>query len=322
MFDLPFAGEIAALLTTISWTICIFPFTEAARRLGPESVNLLRLFAATTLLTIGVVIFDSFPQFKFLNNGELSSFSWFAISGVIGLALGDYFGFSGFAILGPRSGSVFTTLSPAVSLCAGYFIVEERINPVGIAGILITICGLAGLVMSKSEEARVRGSGHGSFASGIIFMILSASCQGIGLVLANKAFIVAEGDAPSALQATWTRMFAGTIVIMAFALFSGRILKTIRPILSNQNKGVHFALSGTLFGPVTGVILSMLAVNLLVNKPSVAQTIFSLLPIFTLPVNALVYKEKITWKQVLTVCIACTGVIILVWREGLMNYLN
>jgi hypothetical protein len=44
-------GILFALLTTLSWSICIFPFTEATRRLGASPLNHFRLLLAIVLLT-------------------------------------------------------------------------------------------------------------------------------------------------------------------------------------------------------------------------------------------------------------------------------
>jgi drug/metabolite transporter (DMT)-like permease len=61
----------------------------------------------------------------------------------------------------------------------------------------------------------------------------------------------------------------------------------------------------------------MLAVSLLHNKPSVAQTIFSLVPVFVLPLSYLFYSEKITLKSIIGALIAITGVIVLIWRDDI-----
>ncbi len=320
-FHFPYAGELAALLTTLCWTVCIFPFTIASRKLGAAPLNHLRLLMATTILTVVVLFISDFPEIRFYDEQGLTFFSWFCISGVIGLALGDYFGFSGFAILGPRIGSVFTTLAPAATLLSGYFYVNERINVVGIIGILITLGSVAVLSLSGSEINKVKQEGFGSFFAGVIFMILSSFCQGFGLVLANKGFEMAGDHPPDPFQATWIRMMAGTLIIFAVTILSGKIRSIAAPILRNEGNGNAYALLGTLFGPVTGVMFSMLALSLLKNQPSIAQTIFSLLPVFALPVNRIVYKERITLKQILIVLGACAGVIILVWRNVLIEYL-
>jgi drug/metabolite transporter (DMT)-like permease len=70
---------------------------------------------------------------------------------------------------------------------------------------------------------------------------------------------------------------------------------------------------GTLLGPVAGVTLSLLAIQKL--EVAVAQTIFALLPIFVLPVNLLVYKEKITVQSVMACAVAIIGVFLLIWRN-------
>jgi drug/metabolite transporter (DMT)-like permease len=51
-----------------------------------------------------------------------------------------------------------------------------------------------------------------------------------------------------------------------------------------------------------------------------AQTIFSLVPVFVLPIAYWIYKEKITIKSLLGALIATLGVIILVWREEIISF--
>jgi drug/metabolite transporter (DMT)-like permease len=63
----------------------------------------------------------------------------------------------------------------------------------------------------------------------------------------------------------------------------------------------------------------MYAVSLLQDKPSIAQTIFSLVPVFVLPLSYLFYKEKITSRAILGAAIAIIGVMILIWREQLVQ---
>jgi len=72
-------------------------------------------------------------------------------------------------------------------------------------------------------------------------------------------------------------------------------------------------LVGTLIGPIAGVTCSLYAIQKL--EVAVAQTIFALLPIFVLPVNLFVYKEKITIQSVFACITAIFGVLILIWRN-------
>ena len=89
------------------------------------------------------------------------------------------------------------------------------------------------------------------------------------------------------------------------------------PIIKNQNNGIPFAVAGTVFGPVLGVSFSMYAVSLI--NASVAQTIFSLVPVFALPLSYFFYKEKITWQALAGAVIAVIGVLLLIWRDELIT---
>lgn len=313
-------GEIVALGTTISWSIGIFPFAEGARRLGPNSVNHSRLVLAVIFLTILSLIFLPLSFGGLFSTPLPEHWLWFGLSGVIGLALGDYFAFTSYAILGARVSSIFSTLSPAAALFTGYFVIGERINFIGIIGILITITGVIWLTLSKSAKALMQDHEHGSKETGILFGMLSAVCQGVGIVLANKGFTYRlQGSDLPFFQATWLRMISATVIIFIVSAFRRKVREYIRPVIHNKNNGIPYTVAGTIFGPVIGVSLSMLAVSALHDKPSVAQTIFSLVPIFALPLAYFYYGEKITLKALLGAFIAITGVVILIWRENLVS---
>jgi drug/metabolite transporter (DMT)-like permease len=160
---------------------------------------------------------------------------------------------------------------------------------------------------------------HGNVKLGIVYGILAAVCQGVGVVLANKGFTYKQNNADLAFfHATWLRMISATVIIYLITILRGKFMEITRPALINKNNGLIYTFAGTIFGPVVGVSLSMYAVSLLQNKPSIAQTIFSLVPIFALPLAYLFYKEKITLKSIIGALIAITGVMILIWRDALL----
>lgn len=322
-FEFPLLGELVAIGTTVSWSIGIFPFTEAARRMGPNTVNHIRLVFAVVFLTLISLIFLPVSFTGLFSSPLPQHWIWFGASGIIGLALGDYFGFTSFAVLGPRIGSIFTTLAPAAALCTGFFIIGERINLIGIIGIMITIAGVIWLTLSRSAKAAMRDHEYGNVGKGILFGILSAVCQGVGVVLANKGFQsqINNEDLPF-FQATWIRMIAATAAIFLITIVRGNLRLIVKPALENKNNGLIYTFWGTVFGPVIGVSLSMLAVSLLHDKPSVAQTIFSLVPVVVLPISYIFYKEKITLKSIAGALIAITGVIVLIWRDDILHYFS
>jgi drug/metabolite transporter (DMT)-like permease len=54
----------------------------------------------------------------------------------------------------------------------------------------------------------------------------------------------------------------------------------------------------------------------------VAQTIFSLVPVFAIPLAYLFHKEKITVRIIIGAILAITGVIVLIWRNSLVEIIT
>ncbi len=314
-------GELIAVCTALSWSIGIFPFTEAARRLGPNPLNHFRIALAVVIIAICAFAFFHTSPIQLFTTPLSYHWIWFGASGVVGLALGDYYGFTAFAILGPRIGSLFSTLAPTAALFLGYFVLDERINFIGILGILVTIAGVAWLTLSRKDDNTNMQVHFGNKKKGIIFGVLSALCQGAGLVMAKKGLQhTIDGTEISVIQATFIRMTIATAVMYSITIVRGKLKEMTKPILENQNNGLPHLVAGTFFGPVLGVGLSMYAVSL--TAASVAQTIFSLVPVMVLPLAFFIKKEKITTKAVLGSLLAIVGVIVLVWRDKIQLFLS
>ena len=314
-------GITFALLTTLSWSIGIFPFTEAARRLGSNSLNHFRLLLATLFLFIASLVVHATGFIQLFNIQYLQAWLWFGLSGIVGLTIGDYFAFSMFAILGARIGSVLLTMAPTAALMLGSFMLDEHISVIGILGIGITIFGVIYVSLRRKERVKIPDHGHGKISKGILMGILGALCQGAGLVLAKKGFVAEQqlNYSIHPIHATFIRMIVGTAFMFALTLVTGRFTRVIAPLKENKDHGIRYAVFGTVFGPFIGVCLSLYTVALI--DVSVAQTIFSLVPVFALVITFLFYKDAISGKSLAGVVIAVGGVLILVWREEIQRFL-
>jgi drug/metabolite transporter (DMT)-like permease len=298
----------------LSWSICIFPFTQAARTLGSNTLNHLRLLLAVFFLSVTNLLVNHEYFLGIFSSRYTYSWIWLGFSGIVGLTIGDFFAFRMYSILSPRTGSVLTTLSPAASLVAGYMLLGETINGFGIAGMVITMIGVMGISLGRKERNLIPDHGHGSVLAGILFGILSAICQGVGLVLSKKGMIH-EGLTVPPLPATFIRITIGFISLLLFTIIQGKVSSVIRPVIANQGKGIKFAVLGTIFGPFLGVCLSLYTISNL--DVSVGQTIFSLMPVSALLISILFFREKVTWQSLMGVVIAIAGVFILIWRARL-----
>ncbi len=308
-------GIFFALMTTLSWSIGIFPFTQAARRLGSNSLNHFRLLLATCLLTIVSLLIDTHSFIQLFTSNYLQAWLWLGLSGIVGLTIGDYFAFKMYAILGARIGSVLSTLAPAATLLLGSLLIGEHISWIGILGIIITIYGVINISLGKRERNLIPDHGHGNISKGIIFGILAALCQGAGLVMAKKGFMAEQQLSQSLhpFHATFIRLTIATSSLILLSLVTGKISDVIKPLKANKDHGIKYAVMGTLFGPFLGVSLSLYSVTLI--DASVAQTIFSLVPVVALLFSWLFMKDKISLQSLIGVVVAICGVVILIWRD-------
>ena len=312
-------GIIFALLTTLSWSICIFPFTQAARKLGVNPLNNFRLILATLIIGIVSLLHGLNNFFEIFSYSYLNAWIWLGISGIIGLTIGDYFAFAMYRVLGARTGSVLTTFAPAAALILGALLINERISFIGIIGIAITITGVNFVSLGKSEREKIPDHGHGSIAYGIFTGILAALCQGAGLVLAKKGMMANSNIQLDPVFATFMRLVAASTSLFVFTLLFGKIKEVFLPLILNKNNGLKYAFTGTIFGPVLGVGLSLFTVSQI--DPSIAQTIFSLVPAFAFILSVLFFREKITRNSLIGLIVSIAGVIILIWRDKIKDML-
>ena len=70
-----------------------FPFTDAARKWGPVAINHFRLLVAFIVLSIVVMALDKKSPFALFTAPSAIEYVYLSISGIIGLVIGDYFGF-------------------------------------------------------------------------------------------------------------------------------------------------------------------------------------------------------------------------------------
>jgi len=306
------SGELIALITTLCWSIGIFPFTEASKRIGAGPVNQYRLLLAWLLITVILYFAFSLSPFSLFTTPHLYHFVFLGLSGIIGFTIGDYCSFKSWTLLGPKLGSLYTTFAPGAALIVGFLVLGEKINFIGICGITITIGGVIWLTLSKKDQAAAEEAGFKRDRSGILLGIAGALCQGTGLVLSKLGMDYYEDKLPT-MHAVWIRLLFAFVTAFMVSLFIKKLVANSKPILSNKNNALPYMVLGTLLGPIAGVSCSLLAIQKI--EVAVAQTIFALLPIVVLPVNLIVYKEKITLQSVFACITAILGVVILVWRN-------
>ncbi len=119
------------------------------------------------------------------------------------------------------------------------------------------------------------------------------------------SLIVAVSWTATALFAsTMIRAIIGGLGFVAIIALQRNIPQFITSL--GDRKGVKYAIYATLFGPVLGVSLSLMAVRY--TNAGIASTLMALTPVLILLPYSLIYRQKLEIKEVFGASISMVGV--------------
>ena len=296
---MPLLGELSALLTAVLWSCSALIFTTATKRVGSFQVNITRLILAVVYLSFLILLMGYDIN---LSRTQIMNLS---ISGVIGLSLGDTFLFKAFQEIGARISMLFMSLAPAIAALLAYLFLGETLSVIAILGIAITVFGVSIVVLDRGGNLSERVI---LTTSGVVYALLGAIGQGVGLIFAKMAFREAEING---FVASTIRIAASLILLLPVAVMTRRYKNPIR-IFSEDKKAFWYTALGSVLGPFLGISFSLIAIEY--TNVGVAATIMAITPILMLPLVRLIYKEKLAWRAILGAFIAVAGVALLFLR--------
>lgn len=295
-----FLGELAALGTSLMFSIGPTFFTLSGRLVGSVVVNRTRLLMATIILMGIHWIFFGSPVPL---GADAARWWWLGLSGVIGLTLGDAALFQAFVQLGARLTMLVFSLSPVIGAFMAWLWLGEQLSGIEMLGIGVTIAGVL-WVVSEGQNGGKEAGQRKRFLSGLLFAFLGAIGQASGLVTAKLGLY---GDF-SALSGQVMRMLIAALAIWIVPIFRGQIGETVSAF-RKQPMAMRYISLAVFFGPVVGVYLSLVAVQF--APVGIASTLMALPPIFLIPIDYFFFKEKISWRSLVGTVVALAGVGIL-----------
>jgi drug/metabolite transporter (DMT)-like permease len=294
---MPFFGEFCALMTALLWSGSAMTFSKAVNRIGSVNLNISRLLIAAVLLVITILILGiSSPVSQ-------SQILFLSLSGMAGLFFGDSFLFKSYEYHSARISMLIMASSPAMTAIIVYFLLGEELSLIAVLGIIITLSGIALVVLERGTGLNERSN-----IRGIIFAFLGALGQSGALIFARFAFN--EGKI-NGLTATLIRITAAVIVLIPVMFFLGKFNNPIK-VFRSDKKALGLTFMGAILGPYLGITFSLLSV--MHTKLAIASTLMSITPIPMLVLARIIDKENITWRSVLGTFIAVGGVAMLFLR--------
>ena len=324
--DGAFVGEGAALLAAFLWAAATLMFGRMGRQLSPLVLNLVKGVFALAMLLLTILVQAGVAGAPDL---PLISVMLLVLSGGLGIGLGDTAYFSAINALGARKALLLETLAPPMSTVLAWVFLSERLPLSAIAGIIITLLGIAWVI-----SERVPGDPVPTTRAGLQVALLATFCQAAGAVLSRAA--LAE-TAVSPLWSSLIRLAAGLVFMAGLVVVKPQYLDvkvtTVRQTLQTKTlqaktlqhrwRSVAVTLKSprllgavaiaSFFATYLGIWLQQTALKY--TAAGIAQALLATSPLFVLPIAALL-GEKISQRAILGVAIALGGVWLLLYASA------
>ena len=301
-------GEILSLVVAASWTVTALFADRASHRLGSMSANVIRLVLAAVFLglILWVTVGRPYPVYA---SGRV--WRWLALSALVGYVFGDWCLFNCYLSIGARFGQLFMTLAPPITAIAGWIILGETLSWKTLLAMGVTLSGIAISILSRAPGRTIRLTLP---LKGVLLGLGAGLGQGVGLVFSKVGLQEYAATVPAQAPALMPQMLpfastmiramvggAGFLLLMALQRDLGRLKAA-----THDRQGLRDALIMTLFGPVLGVSLSLMAVQY--TSAGIASTLMALTPVFILLPYALLYKQRIRFREILGLGVSMVGV--------------
>ena len=300
---MPFLGEFAAIGTSLAFSIGSVLFTFGGRVVGTSILNRIRLSLALlfTMILHQILVGRFYPV-----DTPPDTFFWMAVSGIVGFVIGDAFLFQGFVMVGPRLSMLMMSLAPVLSTIMAWVFLKEGLGLTEIAGIIITMVGIAIVVGEPQRTAKTEmpHEDRRKYVMGLVFAFGGALGQAGGSLLSK---IGLAGGLPP-ISGNAIRLTAAVMMIWLWAILRGQLVKTYQTVRQNR-RAMTYIVIATIAGPTIGVWLALTSVQL--APLGVVTTLQSLPPIFLIPIGYFVFKERVSRRAILGTVVALIGSVLL-----------
>ncbi|HEY0968787.1 MAG TPA: DMT family transporter [Opitutaceae bacterium] len=294
---------VAAVLTTVFFSLSAVFAHRSIRLVGATRANLGRLLVAVVCLGL----------YAHTVGGGLggAGLTWFLLSGLVGMGLGDLAAFAAFPLIGSRLTVLLTQcLAVPIAILAERVWLGTALTGPQLTWGAVILAGVAvALLPSRSNPPRVPLK-----AMGFFWGVMAAAGQGLGAVLSRKAneLTALAGQPIDGITAAYQRIVGGLVITVAF--FAVRALLARKPAeatpaLTPTLRDHLWIPANALCGAVIGV--SFYQWSLATTPSGLVLPIVACTPLVIVPLSYWLEGERPTRRSLLGGVIAVAGVVAL-----------
>jgi drug/metabolite transporter (DMT)-like permease len=304
-------GIVLALGALLFWSLTPFFFAATGRMIGPFATNLLRLSVAAPVMLAASIVGLLLTGITAAGLPDLRAILILALSGVLGLGLGDLLLYRSLFRVGPERSSLLMTLAPAAAAAMAYSMLDESLSGSQLGGMTLVLGGVL-LAVWKSSSSTASGTSprHHGFWYGASAGIAAAVCQAASSVMVRQVFL--ESPDLSPLHATTVRITAAALAILVVARTRNGLTTGFKSM--RLPRVLPRLLAGTLSGPILGMTCYIAAMKY--QPAGVVVTITFMTPLLVMPLGAWHYGTRIGTRMVAGAGVALAGIALLGWNPG------
>ena len=291
-----YIGEIAAIGAAIVWACATWIYGQFGHRFSAMQLNIVKGLVASVMMLL-VMPLIPIPEFELSAN----HFWILAISGFIGIAIGDSAYFAALKRIGANKTLLLESLAPPLSGVLALMFLGAALTLQSWLGVVITTLAVTFVVFQPSNSVSDDSTNQTQW-SGIGYGLVASVCQASGVVISHYALV--SGDIPPLLGAL-IRLTIGVFAVMMIIPFVERKpYSSIKRDLWDMTKlDKLWLLSAIFVGTFIALWLQQIALKN--ANPAIAQTLIATSPVFILVIYAL-KGEKVS-KQSLMGTLAAVG---------------
>lgn len=289
-------GETACLGAALLWAVSVQIFALPIARHGARTVNLFKCTFATVLLGLTLLVVGGWGVLGRASGVDLALV---ALSGIVGLTLGDTALFAAVSHIGVHRGLLLQTTAPVFAAALAWPL-GERLSTGQVLGSLVILIGVIVVLAGDQKSA---GNTRGRIGLGVVVGLLAGFGQGGGLVIAKIGM-----ETVPVLPATFVRLGAGAMGLVVVALATQGLARAMQAF---RDRGTLPRLvTASFFGTYLAMLLMMAGVAW--APASVAAVLLATPPIFGLVVESILNRQWPSARGLAGTLIAVGGVAFLV----------
>ncbi len=286
---LEWIGIIAALGSAASWAFATVVFDRLGKIIPAAGMTFFKGLFSLVLMVALILATGGFDHVT------LRDFLFLALSGIIGIAIGDTLFFRSLQDLGAKVQVLYFMLGQVVTMLLSFLLLGEMLTITEYIGATILLIGIVVVTIGKQED-------HPNKMRGILGGFASILCFSLSSILVKVS--IADVGVPTA---TFWRMFFSTVSVMFVGFTSQRLRTWATPL--RQTKTLLLFLLNVVVITYGGFLLSMLAFKHI--TVSLASILSATEPVFVLLLAFLINHERTTRRELIGAVITIAGLLII-----------